>query len=81
MKLQSLTLGIIIYKKKTFKDNIKKKRMIAKSCFITVRVRLIHTHTQTHTLFYSTISVQKYLVQMENSVLYCIFYGVGYTYM
>lgn len=33
---------------------MKKKRMIARSCFITVRVRLIHTHT--HTLFYSTIS-------------------------
>lgn len=31
---------------------MKKKRMIARGCFITVRVRLIHTHT----LFYSTMS-------------------------
>ena len=60
---------------------MKKKRMIARSCFITVRVRLIHTHTHTHCFIVLYHLVQKYLVQMGNSVLYCIFYGVGYTYM
>lgn len=34
---------------------MKKKRMIARSCFITVRVRLINTHKHIHTV-YSTIS-------------------------